>query len=172
MKVIVLKDTLSPALHKMLERMRNRAPLMSAIGQRAISRAKDAFTDASIRPSPWPAKKTGQPATLYKTGALKQSPRLVAVDGNSVTVGSDRPYAAIHQLGGRTSPHTIKPKNGKALLWMANGQAHFAKSVKHPGSLIPARPYFPMNADGSLEPEFDREVSGMVRRHVLDEGKE
>src|SRR5690606_35936507 len=105
MRAIILKDTLSSELQRMLINLRERSALMNAIGQRGRDQAVESFTDTSKRPTPWPAKTDGNAATLYKRGTLKQSLRVVAYDNDSVTVGSDRPYASIHQLGGRTKPH-------------------------------------------------------------------
>jgi phage gpG-like protein len=51
------------------------------------------------------------------------------------------PYAAIHEFGGQTKPHQIKPRNAAALRFMGNAGPQFAKFVNHPGSKIPARPY-------------------------------
>jgi phage gpG-like protein len=111
------------------------------MGLEGVSITKQAFTNAALRAAPWAAKKDGSPATLYKRGALKRSIRIVEVTNTSVTWGSDRPYAAIHQLGGQTKPHTITAAPGSALHWP--GAAHPVKKVNHPGSKIPARPFFP-----------------------------
>jgi phage gpG-like protein len=54
-------------------------------------------------------------------------------------------YAAIQQLGGQTGPHTIVPRTKKALFWP--GAAHPVKSVQHPGSRIPARPFLMFQDD-------------------------
>ena len=48
-------------------------------------------------------------------------------------------YAAIHHFGGQTKAHTIVPRVKKALFWP--GAGHPVKSVQHPGSRIPARPF-------------------------------
>jgi phage gpG-like protein len=48
-------------------------------------------------------------------------------------------YGAIHHLGGTTKAHTIVPRVKKALFWP--GAGHPVKSVQHPGSKIPARPF-------------------------------
>jgi phage gpG-like protein len=51
------------------------------------------------------------------------------------------PYAAIQEYGGKTAAHDIVAVKAKALAFMgARGQV-FAKSVHHPGSLIPAHAY-------------------------------
>lgn len=51
------------------------------------------------------------------------------------------PYAGIHERGGQTSPHDIRPVNARALHFMAGGGDVFAMVVHHPGSKIPARSY-------------------------------
>lgn len=76
------------------------------------------------------------PGILRASGLLQ---RLITseVRGHTVTVGSNRVYAAIHQFGG-----VITPKNGKALAFRMGGSKKgkpnlvLAKSVR-----IPARPY-------------------------------
>jgi len=72
------------------------------------------------------------------------------------------PYARIQEFGGRTAAHFIAAKNKLSLRWIAPefvgpiqltkrgkptrtgnaGAFRFAKWVLHPGSEIPARPYF------------------------------
>lgn len=58
------------------------------------------------------------------------------------------PYAAIHEFGGRTRPHIIRPRLANALRFpnmsfVGGGGSPwiFARVVNHPGSNIPARPY-------------------------------
>lgn len=51
------------------------------------------------------------------------------------------PYARIHEFGGTTRPHIIKPRNASVLAFQAGGRNVFARFVNHPGSKIPARPY-------------------------------
>jgi phage gpG-like protein len=86
--------------------------------------------------------------TLYRsiTGRTEQLP-----DRVRGIIGSNVPYARIHELGGRTRPHEIRPKNAKALhFYMGGGWDHsgyggmtevFARVVHHPGSRIPERSY-------------------------------
>ena len=50
-------------------------------------------------------------------------------------------YAGIHERGGRTKPHIIRPKNAKALHFMIGGKGVFAMMVNHPGSKLPQRSY-------------------------------
>jgi phage gpG-like protein len=51
------------------------------------------------------------------------------------------PYAAIQEYGGKTAAHDIIAVKAKALAFVGGGGTVFAKSVHHPGSLIPAHGY-------------------------------
>ncbi len=74
---------------------------------------------------------------LTDRGTLKRSVTFEAFGDGSVIIGSNLIYAATHQYGVTTKPHTIKARHAKALHF--NGI--FRKSVKHPGSEIVARPF-------------------------------
>jgi phage gpG-like protein len=109
------------------------------------------------------AKRDGSAATLRKSGTLAKSIRLISADASGLTLGSDRPYAAIHQLGGRTPAHVIRAKNKKALNIPGIG---FRKSVNHPGSNIPARPYFPVDSLGQLTPAAVSMLHDILEHHL------
>ena len=81
-------------------------------------------------------------------------------DGVSASIGSDGDvkYAAIQEYGGKTSAHEILPQKSKALAFMVGGSLRFAKSVHHPGSLIPARPYL----GSALDEMSDEIVTGLA----------
>lgn len=139
----VANDSVTPELRRMMRAVKDRAGLHRAIGLGLASLAKRAWRDPALRPAPWAPKKDGAPATLRKSGTLAKS---IAGGGNGrhAWAGSDRRYAAIHQLGGTTAPHVIRPRGGrKALAFTIGGRKVFAKSVDHPGSRIPARPFLP-----------------------------
>jgi len=55
---------------------------------------------------------------------------------NTVKIGTNKVYGAIHQFGG-----TIKPKAGKFLVFRLGGRTVFARSVT-----IPARPFLGFGA--------------------------
>lgn len=80
---------------------------------------------------------------LSDRGTLKRSIIFDAFPDGSVIIGSNLAYAPIHQKGGRTSPHTIKPRNGNALKFLGI----YRKLVHHPGSDIPARPFLGVPKD-------------------------
>lgn len=108
-KWVVKSDSVSPDLRRLVAMGGNMGPLMQAIGVGVVSLAKRAFNDASLRPSVWANKKDGTAATLKKDAVLWRSIRVVSAEAARVMVGSDRPYAAIHQLGGKTRPMPARP---------------------------------------------------------------
>lgn len=78
---------------------------------------------------------------LNSIGASKK-----VIDNGDTVEGEIGPqgvaYAAIHEFGGKTSPHRIDVRNRRALKFVGNAGADvFARFVNHPGSQIPARPY-------------------------------
>lgn len=81
----------------------------------------------------WPGK------ILQRTGQLAASVVRLS-DSNTATVGSNKVYAAIQQLGGQTKPHVIRAKNKRALSF----GGIVVRQVNHPGSKIPARPFLGM----------------------------
>lgn len=88
---------------------------------------------------PLAAKHGSKTPILNDRGTLKKSITFNAFDDGSVILGSTLVYAGIHQKGGKTKAHTIKPRNAGVKALRFNGR--FFKSVKHPGSAIPARPF-------------------------------
>jgi phage virion morphogenesis protein len=123
----------------------NAGPLMGMLSEDMHAAVMDNF-DAEGRPS-WLGLKPGTIAARSKRGhwpgkILTETGRLRAsIQADSgpdfARVGTNEPYAAIHQLGGKTKPHVIKPRNKKALAF----GGRVVKSVNHPGSDIPARPF-------------------------------
>lgn len=90
-------------------------------------------------------------------------------------------YARIHELGGTTRPHEIRPKNKKALhFWVGGGGAGgfhgygmsevVTRVVHHPGSKIPARPYL-RRALREMTPQIRAEIRQAVREAAMLGGK-
>ena len=108
--------------------LRNQAPRM--VGTMAVNFFKDRFErggwqDASFKK--WDARKnnktkgkTKKRAILVQTGRLRRSIRITHVLNNSVHVGTDVPYAQLHNEGGSINTtasvraHTRKGKKGKS----------------------------------------------------------
>lgn len=81
-----------------------------------------------------------------KSGRLVRSIGSRVLDSAAAVFGivfqsSDVPYGAIHEYGGKTSPHLIVPKNAKVLAFTKAGSKVFASKVNHPGSQFPSRSY-------------------------------
>lgn len=149
------KNTIAGDLVVKLASAKNPAKVWQAAGLEVVSLTKRAFRDASLRQAPWPDKAFGLGASrLIRKGTLRASIRIVTVDKDGVTVGSDRKYAAIHQLGG-----VIKAKPGKRLVFRLGGKTYFAKSVR-----IPARPFFPFTPNGDLAPQHRGKVLRIVEK--------
>lgn len=162
-QLIKISDTLTPELRRMYQVVRNKTPLHRAIGDGLVSLSKRSFRDPALRESPWPSKSDGSPSTLRQSGTLAKSIRITQASARGVTVGSDRPYAAIHQQGGQTRPHVILPKRGKALKF---GNV-IVRKVNHPGSKIPRRPFLPFSKRGRPSKRAVRMINQVVRAKLF-----
>jgi phage gpG-like protein len=94
-------DGISPDLLRKARAAANKTPFLKAMGTAAVTLGKQAFTDAGLRPSAWaPRKDTSTDHNLLMLSTmLYRSPRITRITASQVTIGSDRPYAATHQLG-------------------------------------------------------------------------
>ena len=175
---------LRQALSQLAAQLRDMTNVMRALSEtmvdasaRAFERKADPFTGA-----PWKPLSQGRNNQREKKGRsaeniLQDSGLLVGsitrpgsrgsvheVGADYALVGTNVVYAAIHQLGGKTAPHKITARRGKALAIPGIGFRH---SVMHPGSVIPARPFLGV---GLKDVEVMRSI---VRRHLMQalEGK-
>jgi phage virion morphogenesis protein len=123
-----------------------------AMGEELESISNDAFEDEAdpVTGTKWEPLKhpreDGSSGHLLRGQSILYASRRHIDTPEGTTLGSNLIYARIHQEGGETKAHTIKPNLAKALHF--NGR--FAKQVNHPGSRIPARPYMGVPQD------FDR----------------
>lgn len=147
-----LTDTITPGLRAKIRAVKNAKPIVEALGLGLLSMTQDSFNNPSKRAAPWPNKIDGSPARLRKSQALFKAWHVGQATNKSVTVENDRPYAAIHQFGGRTKPHVIRPKTKQGLMFP--GAPHPLKKVDHPGSRIPARPMLPFIPNSGGTPEL------------------
>lgn len=81
-----------------------------------------------------------------KTGRLRQSMQIQVFEDSAV-IGTNVEYARIHEFGGTTPPHEIRPRRGKALFF----GGRFAAHVVHPRATVPARPYMRPALEDSRE---------------------
>lgn len=153
----ITRDHISPDLRRKYDAATDLQPLLEAGGLQLVSWTQAAFEDPTKRPTAWAPRKSGSNPLLKKSRALQQSIRIVSVTDTAVVVGTDRKYAAFHQLG--TRPYTIRPKNKRALFWP--GAAHPVKKVNHPG--LPARPFFPWMKTGHVMPAAAERVAKIIQ---------
>jgi phage gpG-like protein len=95
-----------------------------------------------------------------RSGALRDSiVASISADGDGVVASVDSvgdvKYAAIQEYGGKTGAHEILPVKAQALAFIAGGAQRFARSVEHPGSLIPERSYLRSSLDDMREQILD-----------------
>ncbi len=81
-----------------------------------------------------------------RSGRLRDSIEILASGrgqeiGAEILSNGEVPYAAIQEFGGKTAAHEILPDKARVLAFVINGKQVFARSIQHPGSLIPARSY-------------------------------
>jgi len=162
MQIHVNDTEVNKALADLTARMRNLQPVMKEIGE--IVRTSVERNFAAGGRSKWDEsarvkREGGQ--TLSLTGRLRRSfarPDAVQAGKDRVAIGTNVVYAAIHQLGGKTGPHTITAKKAKALFWP--GARHPVKSVNHPGSVIPPRPFL------MVQNEDWTEIKNVINRYL------
>lgn len=130
--------TIPPDLEKALKaleaRVKRRSPLMEQIADIMMNAVDENFIQGG-RPAWEPLKyRDGKPLMVTRRLHGSITPWH---DNDSAVVGTNVIYARIHNQGGKTRPHEIRPRNRRALRF--NGR--FATKVNHPGSDIPARPF-------------------------------
>ena len=163
-KAILVDGEPRAALTRLELASRNMGDAMKAIAASLADEVEENFEQQG-RPR-WqalknPSEKRQGGRILQDTGQLAASISTES-DGSSAAIGSNKVYAAIHQFGGKTKPHTIKPVKKKALAFGGTVR----RIVNHPGSDIPARPFLPVTASGELQPEAKSEVLQTILRHL------
>jgi len=144
------------------------SPVMRILGERVLRQTEDRFNRQGPSPDGTPRppltsstrQRKRHPKILTESGHLRGSIRYQLIGKRRVSIGTNKVYAAIHQLGGKTPPRTILPIRKKALFWP--GAAHPVKSVQHPGSLIPARPFLGISRENS------EELVGIINRYIAE----
>lgn len=115
--------------------------VLDVIGAIGVSQTQKRIAYEKRAPDGTPWKKNGAgTSTLMQEGHLLTDIHH-QVEGDSVAIGSNLIYAAIHQFGG-----TIRPKKGAALVFTMGNATVFARSVT-----IPARPYLGLSAENEAE---------------------
>jgi|GEM_PF-3252128 len=92
---------------------------------------------------------TGPTTLRQRSGNLARSVTPEAIFEGPVVMGSvgipklstAAKYARILHEGGTTRAHVIEARNAKMLRFVMDGHVVYRRSVNHPGSKFPARPY-------------------------------
>ena len=130
---------LERGLGQLLKNARHPRPMMRAIAAELLSITEDNFARQRWGSRKWdPTKRGGK--ILQKSGQLAASIH-TASGSHFARIGTNKPYAAIHQFGG-----TVKAKNKPYLLFKVGDGFRRVKQVN-----IPARPYLPMSKGGTLQ---------------------
>lgn len=83
----------------------------------------------------------------------------------SATLGTDVPYAAIHEYGGVIPAHEILPRSARALAFPWQGRERFFKRVELPPVQMPERSFL-RSALAEMEPEIRAAMAAAVNRAV------
>ena len=180
MALIKIKDTLTPDIRKRAHAAADKKSLLQVMGQAVITLGVQAFTDPAKRSVAWVKRKDDLPhALLQKKTLLRKSIREIAITDESVTIGSDRPYAAIHQFGGKINMPARKTinyfekddKNGKKKFSKKGKADHAQKNDVGPYVVtIPARPYLPFNAKGEMTQSGKNRVMNVLKAALKARG--
>jgi phage virion morphogenesis protein len=128
--------------------MRDMRPFLKNAGEILVEGTHERFesmTDPeghpwkALSPGYAAAKKRNRSRILTLSGQLGGTIRYQLSGSDTVLVGSNKIYAAIHQLGGTIRVPEMRPKNKKALYWP--GAAHPVRKVRGHDVHMPARAY-------------------------------
>lgn len=160
------------ALAKLAQQIRNKDPVLNAIGGEVLKRVQMNFRNSqSPEGVPWaPLKKrAGKP--LLDTTRLRNS-ITYQVSGDSVNVGTNVIYAAIHQFGGNIDhaarsqqAYFKKNKAGIGNKFVKKSRSNFSQwvTIGAHSVTIPARPFLPTNG---LPDPWRNSILKIIQRHL------
>lgn len=142
-KIEIESQSVMGALGRLAQSGRDMSPVMGAIATELARQTEKNFA-AEGRPK-WlgikPRKGREGGRILQDTGQLATSIS-TSSDAASAIIGSNKVYAAIHQLGGKA------------------GRGHKAT--------IPARPFLPVDVQGNLQPEAEDSILGIANNYLAN----
>lgn len=133
-------------LGSLLQGIERPAPLLAELGEYVLRTTRDRFKTqtapdgtawAALQPWYQKEKRRNKSRILTLNGYLRGQMAVQMVGERAVEVGSNLPYAAVHQFGA-----VIRPRTAKVLLF----RGHAAKSVT-----IPARPFLGLSDEDRNE---------------------
>ncbi len=125
---------------------------------------KEGFVNNGLHP--WPKRKseTGRKILTGESRELQDSIDYQA-DLGKTSWGTDVVYGSIHNRGGKTKPHEIKPRGGrKALRFMGKNGMIMRRKVKHPGSNIPQRQFIGHSQEliDKIDQRIERDITNIL----------
>ncbi|MFD1792085.1 phage virion morphogenesis protein [Ochrobactrum teleogrylli] len=146
LEVEVTDKAVQQAFTRLISVMGDTTPVMSAIGSGMVGSTHRRFvSQKSPDGVAWEKLNPEYKKIKRNSRILTESGRLLdsishRASRDQVTVGTNTPYAAVHQLGA-----TIKPKSASHLVFRLASGIVLAKSVT-----IPARPYLGISDDDQV----------------------
>lgn len=143
------------ALQAMMRRGADMSPAMANIAQVLASESERQFRNQAGPGGAWPDLSDATKAMREKRGTWPGQKLQVSAGGLAASVqtgyapaeawiGSNKPYAAMHQFGGVTSPRSMIP-----------------------GKAIPARPFLPFDPEGErLSPDAERTMLEVLEGYL------
>lgn len=130
------------ALGSLAEALTDMTDFMAAVGRVLVAGAVERIGTTNVAPdgSPWvPSRRATEDGgrTLHLSGQLQRNINAWA-SPDHVLVGTDVPYAAVHQMGAAT---------GSLGVWSGNDKKGRSMTVLSPWGDIPARPYLGISED-------------------------
>ena len=183
-KIEVHDQAVRTALAALQARVSNLQPLLGDIGEAIVQRAKARF-DSSTGPdgNTWKPKQRadGRKTLVGPSGFLRQQ-IVSSATASSVLVQATMKYAAIHQFGGSidrkagqtTVSHRTDAKGNLLRSAIMSGKGLIFAKASHKRALartfdgkahqikIPARPFLPVRADGSLYQAEQAEILAQI----------
>jgi len=131
-------DAVRRTLREAASRMTDLTPLLRAIGERVTAQTKRRFESGGPAPSgiPWAKPKTHNPKrvrTLTVSGHLRDSIRYQLRGRDEVAIGTNKEYAAIHQMGG------TRTQGARSELFVRNRYKRGAKKASSKKERKPGR---------------------------------
>jgi len=160
------------------ERAANLAPAMKRVGARLLADIHRNFREGGRYPQAWkPIRRAGQ--ILVKSGLLRRSMQQRSGE-DFAEAGSSLRYARIHQQGGtvripaRWQPRRAISKGSAVSVFARRSSFGRRKTGSVSGSFlpahdihIPARPFLPIDAAGSLSPQTAVWVEKQIGEYVV-----
>ena len=154
----VAHDTVKPLLLACLVAGKDMTSPMRSISAQLRNDTLRNFRDGGWFPAKWKPSCAAADGhkTLVRTATLRNSFH-AAFGKDFASIGTDCPYAAVHQFGA-----TINAKTSKGLRFKIGGQWRNKKSIT-----IPARPILPIDAAGRLPPSTDKYIGDRLLNHLM-----